>query len=137
MAGKTCKIMDCVDAVQAVGLCANHYYRLGAYGDPLRCVFLRKGSVKERLFMRVAVSGECWEFNGKVERKGYGRMMVNGVRKQVYTISFELHHGRPITPGLCIDHLCRNKRCVRPDHLEEVTNRENILRGIRFRKGIL
>ena len=68
---------------------------------------------------------DCIDFTGSVSRKdGYGRW--NG--KLAHRLTYEATHG-PIPSGLTLDHLCRNRRCVNPDHLEPVTNRENILRG--------
>ena len=70
----------------------------------------------------------CWEWNGSLNNHGYaqswdGRKPVLGHR-----LSYEEHCG-PIPAGLTIDHLCRNSRCVNPDHLEPVTHRENMRRG--------
>ena len=58
----------------------------------------------------------------------YGRFKVNGRFVQAHRWAYEYFKG-PIPPGLQLDHLCRNRNCVNPAHLEPVTNRENLLRG--------
>lgn len=70
----------------------------------------------------------CWRWLGKLNTGGYGRFGVCGVIMQAHRFSYELHKG-PIPPGLQIDHLCRNRYCVNPEHLEAVSQRENLLRG--------
>lgn len=59
---------------------------------------------------------------------GYGRMMVGGTHYLAHRMAYELKHG-PIPDDLVIDHLCRVRCCVNPDHLEPVSNFENIARG--------
>lgn len=85
----------------------------------------------ERLAAMVAIDPVtgCHNWIGSVRTRGYGRTSVGG--KSVYThrLAYELARG-PIPNGMVIDHLCRNRRCCNPDHLEVVTNRENIRRGI-------
>lgn len=70
----------------------------------------------------------CWLWLGYKNPKGYGRMNEKNKTNYVHRFSYEIHKGK-IPKGLCIDHLCRNTSCVNPDHLEAVTQRENILRG--------
>lgn len=73
---------------------------------------------------------KCWPWLGPVGEDGYGRVYVGGGRSRgVHRVAYELKIG-PIPEGLVIDHLCRNRACCNPAHLEPVTNRENILRGI-------
>ncbi len=74
---------------------------------------------------------ECWNWLGTKGRHGYGRLFNKFIRKsiQAHRFSYEALVGT-IGDGLVIDHLCRNKSCVNPVHLEPVTQRENTLRGI-------
>ena len=70
----------------------------------------------------------CWEWSGYRD-DGYGRVTYRGIRYQVHRFVYQRLVGA-IPEGLTLDHLCRNRSCVRPDHLEPVTIRENVLRGI-------
>ena len=67
----------------------------------------------------------CWQWVGTVSTNGYGQWGNRRAHRAVY----EMYKG-PIPDGLQLDHLCRNRPCVNPDHLEPVTCRENILRGV-------
>lgn len=73
--------------------------------------------------------GECWIWNGPINQGGYGRSTFGNRWEQlVHRLSYRLYCGE-IADDLTIDHLCRNKLCVNPAHLEVVSHRENILRG--------
>jgi hypothetical protein len=71
---------------------------------------------------------DCWEWSGVLLANGYAIFQTNGTRVLAHRYSYELHVG-PIPDGLVIDHLCRNKKCVNPEHLEPVTQAENARRG--------
>jgi hypothetical protein len=70
----------------------------------------------------------CWLWVG-TKRLGYGSFGCDYKTIQAHRFSWEVHRGK-IPDGFQIDHLCRNPSCVNPNHLEPVTQRENILRGI-------
>lgn len=70
----------------------------------------------------------CWNWVGKPDVGGYCRWVVGNKNILVHRSSFELFKGK-IMEGLQIDHLCRNTKCVNPNHLEAVTARTNVLRS--------
>ncbi len=76
-----------------------------------------------------ALNNGCWEWQaGKTE--GYGRFHFSH-REAVYAHRFAYERlVGPIPEGLTIDHLCRNRACVIPGHMEPVTNSVNVLRGV-------
>ena len=72
----------------------------------------------------------CWIWMGSINPKGYGQFNFNspGSQSRAHRIAFE--HFKQIIPlGLQLDHLCRVRCCVNPNHLEIVTNQENVLSG--------
>ena len=69
----------------------------------------------------------CWLWTGYISN-GYGLIKWAGKVRSAHRTAYELLVG-PISVGLEIDHLCRVKNCVNPDHLEPVTHRENCARG--------
>ena len=73
----------------------------------------------------------CWVWKGAKVSGGYGSLMIRGKYFSSHRYSYEVHKS-PIPKGLHLDHLCRNRACCNPDHLEPVTQRENNLRGERF-----
>jgi hypothetical protein len=75
----------------------------------------------------VAESG-CWEWTRGKLPQGYGVVSIAGRPWRAHRALFEILAG-PIPDGLGLDHLCRNRCCVNPDHLEPVTTRENLMRG--------
>jgi len=71
----------------------------------------------------------CWLWLGSVTYKDYGKLMVNRKNRPAHRLVYEQLVG-PIPEGLTIDHLCRVRSCVNPDHMEPVTAAENVLRGV-------
>ena len=79
-------------------------------------------------YKKLDLRGRCWLFTGVLSPKGYGKFYYLGGARQVHRVAYELFVG-PIPDGYEIDHLCRVRHCVNPDHLEAVTPLVNHLRG--------
>ncbi len=85
--------------------------------------------VFHRFWSKVDKGDGCWEWKAARDGDGYGLFTFPWGIFFAHRVSYELATAEPIPAGLVIDHLCRNKACVNPAHLELVTDRTNILRG--------
>jgi len=85
----------------------------------------------ERLLRRVEIASTgCWEWTGRIHPStGYGYLDILQVPRRAHRLMYEELVG-PIPNGLDLDHLCRVRCCVNPDHLEPVTRGENTRRGL-------
>lgn len=77
---------------------------------------------------KTAGENGCWIWTGSKLKTGYGTLGINKMNVLAHRLSYELNVG-PIPEGMTIDHKCRNRSCVNPDHLEPVTMYENVMRG--------
>lgn len=90
--------------------------------------------VEERFWEKVdktpghGTSGDCWQWISTIDKYGYGQIKSNGTKlasRIVWMPSFG-----PIPEELVVDHLCRNRACVNPNHLRLITNKDNLLCGV-------
>lgn len=83
----------------------------------------------EDFWTKVEKTQTCWLWIGSRSAEGYGNLRLPGNKvRYAHRISYQLTKGE-IPQGLVIDHLCRVRNCVNPDHLEAVTFGENVRRG--------
>lgn len=80
-----------------------------------------------RFLDKVVLGDGCWEWIGAKCSDGYAALRVDGQQIGAHRFSYRWLRGE-VPPGE-LDHLCRNRGCVRPSHLEAVSHRENVLRG--------
>lgn len=127
-----CAVDGCDRPRSARGMCPLHYGRWKTYGDPT-VVLLRDLPLEERFWAMVAKGepNECWEWTGGRTGSGYGLFNLgsrDGPTVVAHRYAYESAVG-PILGQLELDHLCRNRGCVNPNHLEPVTHGENMRRA--------
>jgi len=86
-------------------------------------------SLNSRFWSKVEKTESCWNWTAYIHKSGYGRFYLNGKIEHSHRLSYEEKYGK-IPQGLQIDHLCRNRKCCNPDHLEAVTHLVNVQRGL-------
>jgi hypothetical protein len=83
----------------------------------------------DRFWSKVNKTNYCWNWTASANERGYGLFRFNGKTSKAHRVSYELTYG-DIDAMLVIDHLCKNTLCVNPDHLDLVSQGENVRRGL-------
>jgi len=120
-ATRTCSIDGCSDPHRSRGFCNKHYQAALKRGLAPKV----RLSAEERFWSKVDKTPTCWRWLGTTIPKGYGVFTVGRKKIVAHRFSYELAYG-PIGAGLQVDHICRVRNCVRPDHLREVTGKQNL-----------
>lgn len=103
---------------------------------------LKDNIINHRFWQKVKKTSKCWLWISSTSShslrnvKGYGSFNINGKAYYAHRLSYEDFSKLKIKKGMVVDHLCRNTLCVNPQHLELVTNGENIRRGRELKSTI-
>lgn len=138
---KKCSFQKCKRPAVAKGLCNSHWSQRHK-GNQLTQIKTEESAL-DRFERQIEKTDYCWNFTGNGRgsgrsvakgEDGYGQLYHNGKKYMAHRFSYELYK-EPIPSGLQVDHLCRNKKCVNPDHLELVDQHENMKR-MRWAKAL-
>ena len=125
-----CMIEGCERHATSRGWCGMHYSRWKRNGDPTKVTRSPRivGTPSERFWPKVDASGDCWEWAGAINPNGYGVFGLNGKNIGAHRFAYE-DLVETIPDGMHIDHMCKYRRCVNPDHLQIVTPGDNVRLG--------
>lgn len=88
-------------------------------------------SLEERFWSKVDKTYDCWTWTAYIDKHGYGRFYMEGRMLSAHSVAWLLSKpNKPVPKDFELDHLCRNRSCVNPSHLEIVSTLENVLRGV-------
>lgn len=124
-----CVVGECGRIAQARGMCHTHYERWRCGRDLGGEIY---DNPRQRFMSKVTDDGDCWIWLGATDGDGrYGSVWDGRQNRAVRAHRWALENiaGVNIPEGLVTDHVCRRTLCVNPQHLELVTQRENIRRG--------
>lgn len=132
MPDATCSVDGCERGADDAGLCHAHYERKRRGSADTRPIL---DTPAKRFWAKVTATNDkgCWLWTGATNgKKTYGMVATSpGRTGPAHRVSYEWAGGH-IPEGWDVDHLCRVTLCVRPDHLEAVPHRVNIMRGVGF-----
>lgn len=120
-----CSIPECDSKVLARGWCSRHWQRWKRHGNPTAGGTARPTlSADVRFWAKVNKTPGCWLWVGLLNDSGYGLFSYHSKPLRAHRFAWTLLVGET-GDGKQLDHRCRNRACVRPDHLREVTNKQN------------
>lgn len=103
-------------------MCERHYRRFKTHGDT-------SNPRLDNLSHYEAMDYGCWIWKGNFYSNGYGKTSIEIHGTRLAHRAFYIEHRGPVPDTLDLDHLCRNRECVNPDHVEPVTRAVNLVRG--------
>ena len=121
-AESVCSFLNCGRSRQALGLCMGHYLQQRR-GAPLTAL-KSDVTLSDRMDRYTERGNGCWLWTGTRDAHGYGVINVAGRVRKAHRVAFELANGALDVPAR-LDHTCHTTACVRPDHLQPATAKQN------------